>query len=227
MRQRRSPTSARATKRPKADRQQRRRRRRPGPGVCVGPVWRHAHRRANVTATLDSFKVLTFDCYGTLIDWETGIYAALGPLLKMGDVTLSRNVVLETFAKKESAQQAATPEMPYSALLAEVHAPTRRSFGGRCDRCSAPTIRRVNSGLARFPRLCPVARIFIGSLRAGDSLERRRRELQRQQSSSQGYVRRHIYCAGYRLLQTCPSKFRLLCLSGSQRGASSGTTSST
>lgn len=74
-----------------------------------------------MTATLDSFKVLTFDCYGTLIDWETGIYAALGPLLKMGDVTLSRNVVLETFAKKESAQQAATPEMPYSALLAEVH----------------------------------------------------------------------------------------------------------
>ena len=62
-----------------------------------------------MTATLDSFKVLTFDCYGTLIDWETGIYAALGPLLKMGDVTLSRNVVLETFAKKESAQQAATP----------------------------------------------------------------------------------------------------------------------
>ena len=30
---------------------------------------------------LTDFKVLTFDCYGTLIDWETGIVNALRPLL--------------------------------------------------------------------------------------------------------------------------------------------------
>ena len=29
---------------------------------------------------LTDFKVLTFDCYGTLIDWETGMLAALKPL---------------------------------------------------------------------------------------------------------------------------------------------------
>src|SRR5690242_13744281 len=34
---------------------------------------------------LTDFKVLTFDCYGTLIDWESGILAALRPLLgKLG-----------------------------------------------------------------------------------------------------------------------------------------------
>ena len=27
---------------------------------------------------LDDFDVLTFDCYGTLIDWETGLTGALG-----------------------------------------------------------------------------------------------------------------------------------------------------
>ena len=27
------------------------------------------------------FRVLTFDCYGTLIDWETGIFSALRPIL--------------------------------------------------------------------------------------------------------------------------------------------------
>jgi|GEM_PF-3621550 len=27
------------------------------------------------------FEVLTFDCYGTLIDWEAGIYDALRPIL--------------------------------------------------------------------------------------------------------------------------------------------------
>ena len=31
---------------------------------------------------LSDFRVLTFDCYGTLIDWESGIYAALQPLLR-------------------------------------------------------------------------------------------------------------------------------------------------
>ncbi len=30
---------------------------------------------------LDHFEVLTFDCYGTLIDWETGIWEALRPVL--------------------------------------------------------------------------------------------------------------------------------------------------
>ncbi|MGY8777202.1 MAG: hypothetical protein ACKVIN_03675, partial [Longimicrobiales bacterium] len=29
----------------------------------------------------EAFDALTFDCYGTLIDWETGILRALGDLL--------------------------------------------------------------------------------------------------------------------------------------------------
>ena len=29
---------------------------------------------------LTDFKVLTFDCYGTLIDWESGMLEALKPL---------------------------------------------------------------------------------------------------------------------------------------------------
>ena len=28
---------------------------------------------------LADFKILSFDCYGTLIDWETGIHTALAP----------------------------------------------------------------------------------------------------------------------------------------------------
>ena len=41
---------------------------------------------------LTDFKALTFDCYGTLIDWETGLYAALQPLLQKGGITLGRDV---------------------------------------------------------------------------------------------------------------------------------------
>ena len=57
---------------------------------------------------LTDYKVLTFDCYGTLIDWEGGIFAALGPLLALGGPDLSREAALEAFAERESAQQAAT-----------------------------------------------------------------------------------------------------------------------
>jgi 2-haloalkanoic acid dehalogenase type II len=74
---------------------------------------------------LSDFRVLTFDCYGTLIDWESGIAAALQPLLgKVEQATgqkLSRDAALETFARHESAQEEATPAMIYSELLATVH----------------------------------------------------------------------------------------------------------
>jgi hypothetical protein len=39
---------------------------------------------------LTVFEVLTFDCYGTLIDWETGILKALRPLLTKDLVERSR-----------------------------------------------------------------------------------------------------------------------------------------
>lgn len=70
---------------------------------------------------LSDFKVLTFDTYGTLIDWESGIYNALVPLTSRCVNELSRDEILETFAKVESAQQANTPAMIYSELLSKVY----------------------------------------------------------------------------------------------------------
>ncbi len=70
---------------------------------------------------LSDFKVLTFDCYGTLIDWESGIHAALQPLLTRAAPGVSRDAALETFARHESAQETETPSMVYSKLLATVH----------------------------------------------------------------------------------------------------------
>jgi 2-haloacid dehalogenase len=42
---------------------------------------------------LSGFSVLSFDCYGTMIDWEAGIFSALHPILaahnkKVNDITL-------------------------------------------------------------------------------------------------------------------------------------------
>ena len=62
----------------------------------------------------------TFDCYGTLIDWETGIWEALQPTLRHHGLAFERDALLEAFAQEESAQQAETPAMPYGELLAVV-----------------------------------------------------------------------------------------------------------
>lgn len=48
------------------------------------------------------YKFITFDCYGTLIDWETGILKALKPLLIKHNVNLNEQEILENFANFES-----------------------------------------------------------------------------------------------------------------------------
>ena len=88
---------------------------------------------------LTDFDTLTFDCYGTLIDWETGLFAALQPLLTRARVLLDRDSVLELFAAQESAQQAATPDMRYSALLAAVHGQLARLWGVAPDAAVQPS----------------------------------------------------------------------------------------
>jgi 2-haloacid dehalogenase len=70
---------------------------------------------------LTDFKILTFDCYGTLIDWETGIINALRPLLRKDPVKRPRDEILASFARHETAQEAETPGMIYSELLGQVH----------------------------------------------------------------------------------------------------------
>ncbi|MCG2574776.1 haloacid dehalogenase type II [Acinetobacter sp. ME22] len=70
---------------------------------------------------LSDFKVLTFDCYGTLIDWETGIYNGLKPLLAKRKTELNKDQVLEIYARHEADQERMTPSMAYSQLLAVVY----------------------------------------------------------------------------------------------------------
>lgn len=74
---------------------------------------------------LTSFSLLSFDVYGTLIDWESGLYAAAAPLLSQPSPTfttpLSRSEFLRLHCSLETEQQAATPGLLYSALLSTVY----------------------------------------------------------------------------------------------------------
>ena len=70
---------------------------------------------------LSEFKALTFDVYGTLIDWESGMIAGLKPLTDRLQPALSRDQILEAHAHHESSTQAQTPGRIYSQLLAVVY----------------------------------------------------------------------------------------------------------
>jgi 2-haloacid dehalogenase len=89
----------------------------------------------------DRFDVLTFDCYGTLIDWERGLLDALrGPMASHG-IADSDDVLLESFARHEAAAEAG-PYRTYREILGEVleamlaergaaaEADERQAFGG-------------------------------------------------------------------------------------------------
>ena len=78
---------------------------------------------------LTDFGVLTFDCYGTLIDWESGMVEALRPLLGKLARQPSRNELLEAHARHESSQQITTPTKRYSELLAVVYKRLAEEWG--------------------------------------------------------------------------------------------------
>ncbi len=67
-------------------------------------------------AVFEGVDVLTFDCYGTLIDWERGILDALRPVLARRDVTTADDGLLERFARHESALEAGD-YLPYREIL--------------------------------------------------------------------------------------------------------------
>jgi len=64
------------------------------------------------------FDALTFDCYGTLIDWEAGILAGLRPAVEAAGVGASDDELLEVYAAFE-AEAEAGPYRRYREILAD------------------------------------------------------------------------------------------------------------
>ena len=65
-----------------------------------------------------AYDVVTFDCYGTLIDWETGIGDAVLSAAAAGGVSLDRAAVLAAYAEIEPEVQAGQFQ-PYRGVLAD------------------------------------------------------------------------------------------------------------
>jgi 2-haloacid dehalogenase len=79
---------------------------------------------------------LTFDCYGTLIDWETGVIAAIRPLLLRQGITLPDDEIITVFQDIDGAL-CESPYKSYRDVLTGVVEGFGRRFGfhvGAADR---------------------------------------------------------------------------------------------
>jgi 2-haloacid dehalogenase len=87
-----------------------------------------------MTRLLSDYRVLTFDCYGTLIDWESGIWDALQPLIaRSGRADITRDNALMRHARLESALQAESPATRYPEILRRLHRSFAEELGLETD----------------------------------------------------------------------------------------------
>jgi len=63
------------------------------------------------------FEALTFDCYGTLIDWEAGLTGAFTPVLRAHEIEADGEDILARYARYEAAAEAG-PYLRYRDVLA-------------------------------------------------------------------------------------------------------------
>jgi 2-haloacid dehalogenase len=81
------------------------------------------------TFDLTRFKALSFDCYGTLIDWEAGIGSVLSDWSTEQGLTLTTEELLLGYADNEGAVERQTPNALYPNVLAEAFRRTGAALG--------------------------------------------------------------------------------------------------
>ncbi|GAA4938849.1 HAD family hydrolase [Streptomonospora halophila] len=101
-----------------------------------------------MTLDLTAFRVLSFDCYGTLIDWEQGIGAVLVDWAREQGLAHSGEALLETYAGHEAAVMREHPAWLYPDVLAEAFVRTGSSAGAEVGRDWA---RRLGGSVGDWP----------------------------------------------------------------------------
>jgi hypothetical protein len=107
---------------------------------------------------LTTYKALSFDCYGTLIDWEAGIAAVLAPWASEQGLGVTDEELLLAYSDNEAAVEQQTPPRsiptswpPPSAAL-ETSSAIRSATSGRSGSASrSRTGRRSPTPPARWP----------------------------------------------------------------------------
>jgi 2-haloalkanoic acid dehalogenase type II len=67
---------------------------------------------------ITEFEALSFDCYGTLIDWEAGITAVLAPWARSRGLALGDEALLAAYGRQQARAEAEDPRALYPDILA-------------------------------------------------------------------------------------------------------------
>ena len=98
---------------------------------------------------LSDFNALSFDCYGTLIDWESGLAEALRPLQQRSGVTSEE--LIDAYGPVEHAVEEEFPGLRYSELLEKVHQRLSKRFGIESDEEAARVFGQSVGDWPAFP----------------------------------------------------------------------------
>jgi putative hydrolase of the HAD superfamily len=82
-----------------------------------------------MTLDLTTFEALSFDCYGTLIDWESGIAAVLAPWAREQGLAVSDEELLLAYADSEAAAEREAASALYPEVLALAFRRTGETLG--------------------------------------------------------------------------------------------------
>ncbi|KAF8483137.1 putative hydrolase [Gautieria morchelliformis] len=78
---------------------------------------------------LTQFKLLCFDVYGTLLDWESGIYESILPIIQRSQESWTRTEALAAFHSVETNLQAQNPTDLYTKVLADSYYTLAKRLG--------------------------------------------------------------------------------------------------
>jgi 2-haloacid dehalogenase len=84
----------------------------------VLPVRAGLARRSVRDVEITDFEAISFDCYGTLIDWEAGLAAVLGPWARSHGLGLDDEALLTAYGAHEAREEVAHPRARYPDILA-------------------------------------------------------------------------------------------------------------
>jgi 2-haloalkanoic acid dehalogenase type II len=97
---------------------------------------------------LAQIRALTFDCYGTLIDWEAGLSSILNAWAQSVGVSLRDDDLLEIYGQHEAALEAEFPALSYSDIVREAMRRIGRELNAPA---STEWIERLGSSVGEWP----------------------------------------------------------------------------
>ena len=127
---------------------------------------RAATARGAARLDFGQFEALTFDCYGTLIDWEAGMLAAFRPVLDRARLSVADDTILEAYARHE-AELEDGPFRKYRDVLAGAFVAACDDFGVTATDSEARAFADSVGDWPAFPDSEPALRRLATRFRLG------------------------------------------------------------